>query len=252
MGNPSEPELADAKKAGRETRRKQLLMFGGVALFPLAIILYGQYQLHQARQSEQWPVVPGKIVRSFVKSSISEGETIYSADIKYAYTVQGVEHRSDVVVIGGHSYGANATVNRYPLGKEVSVSYDPEKPRRAVLEPGVFFYGAHEIGGMILFSILTVASLLSLFMRRVMQEEVNLLEKTLFVTCKTIGFPFTYCKDKLWVVAGLVGLAASLIVADIDPFLTIWCNFFVSFYGLLLGLILASKLVGWVKSMQTQ
>jgi hypothetical protein len=187
-----------------------------------------------------------------VKSSVDEGQTFYTADIKYAYTVQGVEYRSDVVVIGGHSYGANATVKRYPLGKKVSVSYDPDNPGRAVLEPGVFFYGAHEIGGMILFSIVTVASLLSLFLRRMMQEEVNLLEKALFVMCKTIAFPFTYCKDKLWIVAGLLGLAASVIVADIDPFLTIWCNLFVSFYGLLLGIIVAGKLVGWVKSMRTQ
>ena len=118
MASPTEPESADAKKAGRDMRRKLRLSFGGVALFPLAIILYGQHQLHQARQSEQWPVVSGKIIRSFVKTSSSEGVTSYSADIKYAYTVQGVEHRSDVVVIGGHSYGANATVKRYPLGKE--------------------------------------------------------------------------------------------------------------------------------------
>lgn len=233
-------------------RRELLLCFGFAAIFPLAIILYGQYQLHYARQSKQWPHAPGRIVTSEVRSSSSEGVTSYSADIEYVYTVQGVEYRSDVVVIGGHSYGANATVKRYSLGSEVSVSYDPGKPKRAVLQPGVFFYGAHEIGGMILFAILTVASLLSFFLRRMMQEEWNLLEKTLFVACKSIGFPFTYCKEKLWVVAGLVGLSASLIVADIDPFLTIWCNLFVTFYGFLLGLILASKLVVWVKNMQTQ
>ena len=252
MSSPAEPESADAKKAGRAMRRQMLSAFALVALFPSAIILYGQYQLNQARQSEQWPVVPGKIIRSFVKSSISEGATSYSADIKYSYTVEGVEHRSDVVVIGGHSYGANATVKRYPLGKEVSVSYDPRKPGRAVLEPGAFSYGAHEIGGMILFSILIVAALLSLMLRRLMQEEVNLLEKTLFVTCKTICFPFTYCKEKLWVVAGLVGLAAGLMVADIHPVLTVWCTFFVSFYGFILAVLLALSFSDWLKGLRAK
>ena len=233
-------------------RRQMLSTFGCVALFPLAIILYGQYQLHQAKQSEQWPVVPGKIIRSFVKTSSSEGVTSYSADIKYAYTVQGVEHRSAVVVIGGHSYSANGTVKRYPLGKEVSVSYDPGKPGRAVLEPGVFFYGAHEIAGMILFPLLTVAALLSLMLRRLMEEEVNLLEKTLFVTCKTLVFPLTYCKEKLWVVAGLVGLAVGLMASDIHPVLTVWCTFFVSFYGFLLSVIVALKFIDWLKSLRSQ
>ena len=51
MNSPAEPESADSKKAGRDMRRKLLLSFGGVALFPLAILLYGQYQLHQARQA---------------------------------------------------------------------------------------------------------------------------------------------------------------------------------------------------------
>ena len=249
---PTDTESADAKKSGRKVRRQILLSLGLVALFPLAIILYGQYQLHYARQSEQWPLAPGRIVTSEVRSSSSEGVTSYSADIEYVYTVQGVEYRSDVVVIGGHSYGANATVKRYSLGSEVSVSYDPGKPGRAVLQPGVFSYGAHKIGGMILFSIVTVATLLSLLLRRLMQEKVNFLEKTLFVTCKTIFFPLTYCKGKLWVVAGSVGLAASLIVSDIHPVLTVWCTVFVSFYGLILALILVGKLVGWVKSLRAQ
>ncbi len=252
MDDRTDSESVDAKKSGRKVRRELLLCFGFAAIFPLAIILYGQYQLHYARQSKQWPHAPGRIVTSEVRSSSSEGVTSYSADIEYVYTVQGVEYRSDVVVIGGHSYGANATVKRYSLGSEVSVSYDPGKPKRAVLQPGVFFYGAHEIGGPILFSIATVATLLSLLLRRLMQEKVNFMEKTLFVTCKTIFFPLTYCKEKLWVVAGLVGLAAGLIATEVDPVLTVWCIFFVSFYGLILTLILASKLVGWVKSMQTQ
>ncbi len=233
-------------------RRQLLLALGGVALFPLAIILYGQYQLHQARLSEQWPLAPGRIVRSFVKSSSSENGTSYSADIKYAYTVQGVEHRSNVVVIGGHAYGANSAVKRYPLGKEVSVAYEPGKPGRAVLEPGVFHHGAQKLGKQLLVCILTVALVFTFLLRRLMQEEVNLLEKTLFVTCKTIFFPLTYCKGNVWVLAVVVGSAAGVMVIENDPVLTQYGGIFVGFYGLMLAVMLPLKFIDWLKSQRSQ
>jgi len=81
-----------------------------------------------------------------VTSHTVEDGTTYSADIEYVYTVEGIEHDSDVVVLRGHSYSAQEAVSRYPLGKTVSVSYDPGKANRAVLEPGVESYEADELG----------------------------------------------------------------------------------------------------------
>ena len=103
--------------------RKQRYAFLAVCCIPaivgLVFVLYGELKRKQARASLDWPVAAGRIVTSKVTSSTSEGDTTYSADIEYVYTVEGVEHNGDVVVIGGHEYALHSVVARYPTVRAV-------------------------------------------------------------------------------------------------------------------------------------
>jgi len=233
--------------------RKQRYAFLAVCCIPaivgLVFILYGELKRKQARASLDWPVAAGRIVTSKVTSSTSEGDTTYSADIEYVYTVEGVEHDGDVVVIGGHEYALHSVVARYPRGKTVSVSYDSEKVSRAVLEPGVESYLLHKWGAAIVSGSLFMALLFNFILRRVMHEERNLLDKILVFTFKAIFFPVTICKGNPWVLAIMVAAAVFLGTLELHPVLTIGSAIFAAFYGLVLILILWCSFVGWLESL---
>ncbi len=59
----------------------------------------------------------------------------------YEYTVDGRRHTSRRWCFAYRTYywpgRPQAVADRYPVGAEVSVRYDPRRPRRAVLEAGV-------------------------------------------------------------------------------------------------------------------
>ena len=246
----SKPQGSDKElKEGRQQRHALLFIWGIIGTIGLAIILYGQLQRRRAEASADWPVVPGKIVTSEVTSHTDEDGTTYSADIEYVYTVKGIEHRSDVVVIGGHPYGAQGAVSRYPLGKTVSVSYDPGKARRAVLEPGVKSSELHELGISMLLGSLFMATLFNFIIRRSMDEEKNLLDKILILTFKIIFFPLIVTKGNFWALAGMIGLAAGLMMLELHPVLTTGLMFFVAFFGVIWVLWAWCHFMGWLYSL---
>ena len=70
----------------------------------------------------------------------SKGGTTYSADVTYTYQVAGASYTGDKVSIGQMSSSseyAQGILNRYPVGKKVSVHYSPGDPSDAVLETGI-------------------------------------------------------------------------------------------------------------------
>ncbi|MFP6620972.1 MAG: DUF3592 domain-containing protein [Pirellulaceae bacterium] len=223
---------------------------GIIGTIGIIIILYGEYKLKQASASVEWPVVPGRIVTLEVNSHTDdEGHTSYSSDIEYVYTVKGIEHQSDVVVLGGHEDDVHQTVARYPVGSTVHVSYDPCKASRAVLKPVVKSSELHELGWSMLRGSLSMATLFNFIIRRSMNEEKNLLDKILILTFKIIFFPLIVCKANVWALAGMVGLAAGLMVLELHPALTMGAMIFVAFYGIILVLLLWIHFMGWLYSL---
>jgi hypothetical protein len=117
-----------------------------VFLFPaigivIAVFSYSGYRASLA--SESWPTAAGNIVRSEIeKQTSTSGE---GADkkttvkeypkITYQYLIDGKAYKSAKIsfVPTGN---AKQIVSRYPVGKSVSVSYNPDKPEQAVLIPG--------------------------------------------------------------------------------------------------------------------
>jgi hypothetical protein len=112
----------------------------------LALICYGWISLQKARASLDWPVADGRIVMSRFVPDSDGGR---KAKIEYVYTVDEREHSSHVVVFGGLGDGGarGIHVGRYPQGKSVSVSYDPDDVTTAVLEPGVEIHATFFLGG---------------------------------------------------------------------------------------------------------
>lgn len=246
----SDKEKADKEKAkGRTQRHALLFIWGIIGAIGLVLILYGQLQRRRARASAEWPVVSGKIVTSKVTSHTHDDGTTYSADIEYAYTVEGIEHRSNVLVIGGHPYGAQGAVSRYPLGKTVSVSYDPGKASRAVLEAGVESFELHVWGFSVLFVSLFMGTLFNFGFRRSLGKERNLLDKILILIFKIISFPLIVTKGNFWALGGMVGLAIVLGILELHPVLTIGSAIFAAFFGLLWVLWAWVHFLGWLISL---
>jgi hypothetical protein len=105
------------------------------------------YKWLQVRQAANWPSTPGKVVKSGsevrkveIFDDNREGgkaeEQRNFAAIVYEYTVSGQKLRNNRVSIGEDlgNFEVAETIARYPVGKVVTVYYNPRRPREAVLE----------------------------------------------------------------------------------------------------------------------
>lgn len=103
--------------------------------------------------ARRWQRTKGVVVVSDLqRSKDSEGVT-YRAEIAYRYTVKGEEHVASRARFGdrislGWARPALRLLQKYPVGREVTVHYDPEKPGAAVLEPEMsgFVLGGISLG----------------------------------------------------------------------------------------------------------
>jgi hypothetical protein len=107
----------------------------------LVAVGIGIWTLAKSIRSEHWPVTDGIIQSAEMKSHQgSKGGTTYSAEVTYTYQVAGAGYTGDKVSIGQMSSSsdyARGILNRYPVGKKVSVHYLPGDPSDAVLETGI-------------------------------------------------------------------------------------------------------------------
>ena len=98
--------------------------------------------LRRSKQSESWPFTEGEVVSSHVKSRHdSDGDTSYSAAVRYEYEVNGTTYVSRTISFGRKLYFGRASAEdvaaMYPVGEKVTVYYDPNNPKIATLEPGI-------------------------------------------------------------------------------------------------------------------
>ena len=112
-----------------------LSLVGGMVLFT------SLRSRRQAETSQSWQGTRGRITESRLdtRTTITDGieSTAYQAVVVYAYTVMGQEYTGKQVAFGVHSAtrkAASAVLERYPLDRQVTVYYDPQKPGQAVLE----------------------------------------------------------------------------------------------------------------------
>lgn len=126
-----------------------LLVFIAIGCVPLYLGIQG---IREAHESVSWPTVPGRITKSQLAVSTHEvrdrdrgqrrrTSNSYSAGLVYEFKLDDglprLGSRISVVSdqIGDEAY-AKALLEKYPVGREVTVSYKPGQPEECVLEPG--------------------------------------------------------------------------------------------------------------------
>lgn len=127
----------------------------------VGLSIWGWSILQNARASANWPTAEGEIIASEVtRSSDSEGGDSYSPEVTYRYTVENQQHESYTIKFGENSYSsrrrAETIAETYPVGRDVTVYYDPEQPGRSVLEPGVTGGSYIVLGVGVFFVVLTL------------------------------------------------------------------------------------------------
>jgi hypothetical protein len=115
---------------------------GVIFLVGLAIVLSGVMTYRKSNQASHWLPAQGRIKTSEVTRTTG-GKIQYYAHIEYEYTAQGMNYSSNNVtfaqLMGIADTGQSAAqekVKKFPAGSTVTVFYDPNDPRRAVLQKG--------------------------------------------------------------------------------------------------------------------
>lgn len=129
-----------------------------------------------ARESVHWPKTTGVIEISEViiskgSTSSTKHKTNYYPNIKYSYTVNGQRFESFQIYVGSEgqstSFSSDAYeyTSKYPVGRQVEVSYSPILPWEAVLETGLLTPHYLFLGGSLLFLFAGVLIFLSSLMK---------------------------------------------------------------------------------------
>ena len=148
-----------------------ILAMGIFLLVGAGLSFWGWNILQNARASAAWPTAEGRVTKSEVTlSTDAEGADSYSPEVTYTYTVDSTSHTNDTIKFGENAYGsrkkAEGIAANYPVGRNVTVYYDPEQPGRSVLEPGVSAGSYIVLGIGVFFILLTLMIIpISFFLR---------------------------------------------------------------------------------------
>jgi hypothetical protein len=117
------------------------LIFIGIGAF---LLYKGQQSRKKAGDSQGWPSTQGQIVDARIDRSMhtdSDGDTGYSYTprVEYTYEFGGVHYHGKNISFGlasgyNRQHQAQEIIDRYQVGSEVPVYYDPANPEDSVLE----------------------------------------------------------------------------------------------------------------------
>lgn len=113
-------------------------VFGAASVFVIRTLMLGL-------SSRSWPVAKGLIVESSVTRIRTQAFIPSMVEsVRYTYTVSGATYEGTnlgeaATTLDEDSvpYAAKVRMQRYRPGTTVDVHYDPRRPDRSVLEPGV-------------------------------------------------------------------------------------------------------------------
>ena len=105
-------------------------------------LVFGVRNMLRAGASADWPTAAGAVKVSSVEYHKSnEGGGTYHAEVMYEYMAGGTLRSGNRVAFGDYgssnSSRARGIVNKYPVGRQVTVHHDPDDPDVSVLEPGL-------------------------------------------------------------------------------------------------------------------
>ena len=107
--------------------------------FPVGagMLIVGLNNVLEAAQSESWPTAPGKVLRSEVVE-VAGRDTRNNPEVTFEYEVSQKRYEGATIRNSQPNYyfrdNAQSVVDRYPVGREVKVHYDPTQPDNSVLD----------------------------------------------------------------------------------------------------------------------
>lgn len=143
--------------------KKQIVIF--FVIMGLITTLAGLKFLSDAKSNSSWPVTEGVIIKSERNSErSSDGDYHDYPDIKYLFEVEGEEYTGFQISTGNFNRPIEEYLQKYPVGKKVTVYYKPGNPSNCYLEPGVSW---QSYMGLILGILLLVAGVsISIFYKQ--------------------------------------------------------------------------------------
>jgi hypothetical protein len=123
-----------------------VFILGVVAMFPALILIALRGKLRALREARRWPETTGKVIASRVQSlrkpptgptsSPPHMKVTNQPFVQYEYKVGRRTYRCSRISVAEQVDGAELreVLERYPVGKAVTVYYDPARPERALLE----------------------------------------------------------------------------------------------------------------------
>ena len=116
-----------------------------IIVVSLVMVTYGDFLMVRAELSESWPTSAGKVTRSQVVISQTDEDSA-TFRIAYEFVINEICYTSDVYRFGANGQYSTISItkakhDKYPVGGNVIVAYNPSNPADAVLEPGVKSYG---------------------------------------------------------------------------------------------------------------
>lgn len=119
------------------------LAASAIAPFPIGVYLMadGWLGLRRATAAARWPSAKGRIESSSIRRSYaSPARCYYAPVVSYRYAVADRAFDGHAFQSVGTAYSsqaeAQAIVDRYPAGAEVTVHYDPQRPWIGMLDLG--------------------------------------------------------------------------------------------------------------------
>ena len=114
-----------------------LVIFVGLGIF-----LYRRSQQGNAAKdaAQSWTSTMGNVLSSSVQSRRTGNSTSTYPVVVYQYSVNGQSFQSQTIKAGEQFFNvrimgqAQETVNRYPIGAQVMVYYNPANPQESALE----------------------------------------------------------------------------------------------------------------------
>ena len=148
-----------------------IFSMGIFLLIGIGLTYWGWNILQNARASESWPTADGIVTRSQVSHSTdAEGGDSYQPQVTYTYSAINSTYENNTIKFGENSYSsrkkADGIAASYPVGKNVTVYYDPQQPIKSVLEPGVSGGSYIVLGIGIFFILITLVTVPIIFFVR--------------------------------------------------------------------------------------
>jgi hypothetical protein len=130
-------------------------------LFGIFLTAMGILSTISGSQQKKWPTSAGQVCSTHIQEKHEEvisaererARVGYIPVIEYKYTVDGKDHDSTTRSSIDKQYSrliAQKIIDRYPIGKSITVYYKPGNPDESVLEPGAGLSGLIFIlGGLV-------------------------------------------------------------------------------------------------------